>query len=90
MVTLATAVANEIAHVLDDAEDRYVDLGEHLYALSGVRKRDILGSGDDDGAANGNGLRQGELDIAGPGGHIDDKVVQITPDRLLEKLFQGP
>ena len=90
VVSLAAAVANEIAHVLHDPEDRYVDLGEHLDALSGVRKRDILGSGDDDGTANGNGLGQGELDIAGPGRHIDDKVVQITHADCSRSCLRAP
>ena len=31
----------EVAHVLDDAEDRHANLAEHLHALAGVDEADL-------------------------------------------------
>ena len=41
------------AHVLDHAENRHLHLLEHLEALARVEQGDVLGRGDDDGAATG-------------------------------------
>ena len=38
-----TVRAEEVAHVLDDAEHRHIDLAEHVEALAGVEKGDVLG-----------------------------------------------
>ena len=54
---LAALGADEIAHVLDDAEHRHVDLAEHVEALAGVDQREVLRRGDDDGARQRHLLR---------------------------------
>ena len=48
LVALAV-VADEIAHVLDDAQHRHAHLAEHLQPLAGVDQADVLRRRDDDG-----------------------------------------
>ena len=50
LAALAAMRAEEIAHVLDDAEHRHVDLAEHVEALARVEQRDVLRRRDDDRA----------------------------------------
>ena len=47
---LAAIRADEIAHVLDDAEHRHVDALEHGDAAPRVDQREVLRRRDDDGA----------------------------------------
>ena len=49
-VVAGAVVALEPGHVLDQAEDRDVDLGEHRDGLAGVDEGDFLRGGDDDRA----------------------------------------
>src|SRR5690606_7299507 len=77
MLRVATVRTDVDRHVLDDAEDRDTDLLEHLEALARVEQRDVLGRRHDDRAGNGNLLREGEVDVARPGRHVDDQVVEI-------------
>src|SRR5437588_653371 len=76
----ATAMrAQEIAHVLDDAEHRHLDLGEHVEALAGVEERDVLRRRDDDGAGERYLLRHRQLRVAGTGRHVGDHDVELAP-----------
>ncbi len=66
LVTFTALAANVIACVLDHAEHRDVDLGEHLHATAHVDQRDFLGrGGDDDAAVELHPLGNGELRISG-------------------------
>ena len=78
--------AGEVAHVLDDAENFDVDLGEHLQSLARILKADVAGRGDDNCAGEGNGLHERDDDIAGARRQIDDEVVEFAPINLLQKL----
>ena len=46
--TFAAFRAEEVAHVLDDAEDRNFDALEHRYAFAGIDQRQVLRRRDDD------------------------------------------
>src|SRR5262249_2350896 len=61
VAALAAMGAEEIAHVLDDAEHGHVDLAEHVEALARIEQRDVLRRRDDDGAGERYLLRHGEL-----------------------------
>src|SRR5579862_9538496 len=50
--------ADEIAHVLDDAENVDLHLLEHLDRLARVLQRDVAGRGYDDGPGQRHGLHQ--------------------------------
>src|SRR5690349_11582405 len=50
LMTLAAFAANEIAHILDDAENRHADLAKHSETLAGIDQRQILRRRDDHGA----------------------------------------
>ena len=79
--------ADEIAHVLDEAEDGDVDPGEHRGGLARVDERDFLRRGDDDGAGQRDGLDDGELDVAGAGREIEDEEIEAAPIDLPEELL---
>ena len=78
---------DEAAHVLDDAEDRDLDLLEHPESAEGHADRDLLGRGDDHGAHERRRLREGDLDVPRAGGEIDDQVIQVAPVHLTEELL---
>src|SRR5271166_1629205 len=67
IVALVVRRAQEIAHVLNQSKDSYVHTGKHGCRLARINERDLLWGGDDDGAGEGDGLDDGELDIAGAG-----------------------
>ena len=77
------------AHVFDDADHRDVDFAEHFDAFFAVQQGNVLRGGDDDGAGDRDFLAEGELDVAGAGGHVDDEVVEFIPQGLLEQLHNG-
>ena len=81
LAALAAIGAEEIAHVLDDAEHRHVDLAEHVEALARVDQRDVLRRRDDHGAGERHLLRHGELRVAGAGRHVDHQDVELAPLR---------
>ena len=81
--------ADEIAHVLDQAEHRHVDLAEHVEALARIQQRDVLGRRDDHRAGQRHRLRHGQLGIAGAGRHVDDQDVQAAPVDVAQHLGQG-
>ncbi len=86
-VDLVMAVrAGEVRHVLDDAEDFDVDLVKHFEGLARVLQRDVGGGGDDDGSGERDGLHEGDDDVAGAGGEIDEEDVELAPLDLLEEL----
>ena len=72
------------AHIFHQAEDRHADFLEHAQAFAGVEQGDVLRGGDDDGAGDRHFLRQGELNVAGAGGHVDDQIVQIVPAGVIQ------
>ena len=78
LVALAV-VADEVAHVLDDAEHRHAHLAEHLQPLAGVDQADVLRRRDDDGAGQRGRLRQRQLGVAGAGRQVDDQVIELAP-----------
>src|SRR5688572_28576315 len=50
LFALSAVTADEVAHVLDDSQNRYIHLTKHGQTLSGIDQRDILRGGHDDGA----------------------------------------
>ena len=81
----------EPGHVLHQAEDRPVDgrILEHVHALFHVREGDRLGRRDDDGAFHRNVIHQGDVDVAGARGQVDEQVVQRAPLDLQDHLLEG-
>ena len=76
------------AHVLDNAENRNVDLLEHLEALARVHQRDVLRRGDDHRTGDRHALRQRQLNVASAGRQVDDEVIDFFPLRFVEQLFE--
>ena len=87
-IDLVIAVrADEVAHVLGDAEDFDVHLVEHLDGLARILQRNVGGRGDDDGAGQRHGLGQRDHHVAGAGRQIDDEVVELSPGHAPEELL---
>ena len=75
----AAAVADEIAHVLDDADDRNHDLVEHRLGPDDVGESDVLRRGDKERGADFELLGEGDLNVAGSWRHIDDEIIELAP-----------
>ncbi len=85
-----TALAADMhRHVLDDTQDRHIDLAEHFDPLLGIQQGYVLGRGDNHRTRHCRLLRQGQLDIAGSRRHVDHQKIQLTPQGLLQHLHQG-
>ena len=87
-VRLAAVRADEVAHVLDDAEHRHVDLAEHRQPLAGVDQRHVLRRRDDHRAGERDALRQRQLRVAGARRQVDDQVVERAPFDVAEELLE--
>ena len=79
--------AGEIAHILDDAQNRHADLLEHMNRFARVLERDVGRCGDDDGTGERRGLNQDELYVAGAGRQIDDEVIEVAPVDIAQELL---
>ena len=77
-----------VAHVLDDAEDRNLDLLEHRDALDDIDDRDLLRRGHHHRARDRDQLRQRELDVAGARRQVADEVVEVAPVDVAEELLE--
>ena len=81
----------EPRHVLHESEDRHVHLLVlvHIDTLASVGECHCLWGADDDGASDGEGLQQGEVDVARARRGVEDEVVEIAPVGIGDELFQG-
>lgn len=71
LVALAI-VPIKIGHVLHHGDAGDSEFGKHADALCDVDKGELLGSGDDDGRADGDGLAQCELNVTGAWWEVED------------------
>ena len=62
------------------------DLAEHRDRLRGVEQGDVLRRADDDRAGERQHLRERQRDVARARGHVDDEVVERSPERVAEHL----
>lgn len=61
-----------------------------MHGADAVVESDLLGCGDDDGACEWEQLAQGEGDITGARGQVNDEVVERWPEGVIEEeLFEG-
>src|SRR3954452_23568740 len=81
---------HEVAHVLDDAQRRHIQLLIHPHGAPRVGNRNDLRSRDDDAAGDGDRLAQRERDVAGAWWHVDDQIIDILPSRAAEELLDDP
>lgn len=87
---LVTALrAGEEGHVAHHAEHGDVHALEHAEAADGVAQGDVLRRGHDDGAVEDDLLADGELDVAGARGQVEEEHVQGTPGHGVEELVHG-
>src|SRR5437867_11059271 len=84
--SFAALRADEVGHILHDAENLDSYLPEHEDRLAGILQCDVLRRADHDGAHQWNGLSEGQLHIARAGGKVDEQVVKLTPIHLSHEL----
>ena len=68
---LVAVRALQVAHVFDYAQDRDLNLFEHVDGFARIFEGDCGWRGDNDGAGYGGGLEERELDVAGAGREVD-------------------
>ena len=85
----AAVRTNEVAHILDDADERHFHLIEHRDAPPGVDQRQILRRRNDHRAGERHVLGHGQLRVAGAGRHVGDEHVEFAPRDLAQELVQG-
>ena len=85
---VAAGRAGEVAHVLDDAKHRDVQLPVHVDGAPRVGHRDGLRRGHDHGAGDGGVLAEAERDVARARRHVHDQVVERRPGHILQELPQ--
>ena len=88
IVPTAAIGADEVAHVLDDAEHRHADLVEHVEPLAGIDQRQILRRRHDHRAGQRHILRHRQLCVAGAGRHVDDQHVELAPCHFAQHLVE--
>ena len=81
--------ADEVAHVLDDAERRDIQLLVHPDRAPAVGERHLLRGRHDDRSGDGNRLTQAQRDVSGSRRHVDDEVVEVVPADFAEELLDG-
>ena len=86
----AAVRAGEIAHILDEAENRHIHQSSHLDRLFHDHRDQILRTGHNDDPVYRQGLKNGQRDISGSRRHIDEHIVHITPDNIRPELGHGP
>ena len=85
----AAVRAENIAHVLDQSEHRDVHHLCHVESLFDYHCDKILRGRDDNYSVDGQALENGQRHIAGSGRHINEHVVDITPDDLRPELLNN-
>ena len=86
MFHVAAFRANVKRHVFNNPQHRDVDLLKHAQALFGVKKRNVLRRRNDDGTGHRNRLGERQLNVTGSRGHVNHKVIEVMPGRLVQKL----
>ena len=89
MNLFAAVGTGDIAHVLDQAQDRNVHQLGHAKGFFHDHADQVLGCRYDDDARDGQGLEDCQGHITGAGGHIHEHVIHIAPDDFLPELLEG-
>ena len=88
IVALAIAGTQEVAHVLHDSEHRNIRLCKHRRGLARVDKRDLLRCRHNHRSRQGDGLHNRQLDVSRAGRKVENKVIEIPPGHLTQKLLR--
>ena len=86
----AAARALDVAHVLDDAQDGHPHHAGHVDGLADDHPDQVLRRADDYDALDGQRLEDGQRHVAGSRGHVDQQVIDLSPEGVLEELLEGP
>ena len=86
---LAAMRAQEIAHILDQPQNRHIHALEHGNAAPRINQSQILRRRHDHRPCERDCLRHCELRIARAGRHIDHQHIKLAPIHLAQHLLQG-
>ena len=84
-----TVGADEVAHVLDDADDRDFQLLEHGHAFGHILQGDVLRCRHDDHAGQWDQLRQAQRRVTRARRQVNHQVIEVTPVEILQKLLDS-
>ena len=71
---------NEVGHIFDYAEDRDIDLVEHLQAFSRIDEGKVIRGRHDDGSRQRRLLSQCQCCISRSWRKVDDQIIKFSPD----------
>ena len=77
-------------HILDQTQDRGLQLLEHVDRLLGIQHRHILRGRHHHRARQLGALAQRQLNVPRPRRQVDDQHIQLAPQHLPQKLLQRP
>ena len=86
LVPLIAIGTDEIAHVLDDPQDRNLQLLEHLEPFARIDEAHVLRRRHDNHPRHAHHLGHRKLRITGTRRQIDDEIVQLSPLNISGKL----
>src|SRR5437016_13288231 len=78
--------ADQVAHVLGQADQVNLDLAKHLDGFTRVLEGNVGRRGNHDRTRQRYGLDQRESDVPGAGRQIDDEVIELTPFHRAQEL----
>ena len=88
LMVFSTAVADEVAHILDNADDRNHHFVEHRLGSNDIRERNVLRGRDQKRPADLELLGECNLYVARAWRHIDYQVIQLAPVNIRHQLMQ--
>ena len=83
-------LANIIAHIFHNAQNRHINFFEHINAFYRINQRNILRGRNNNRTGKIQFLRQRNLNISGSRRHIDNQHIRSAPVNLGQKLLNGP
>ena len=84
---LAAVRAEDIAHILYDAQHGYLHHLGHVHSLGYDHAHQLLGAGDHNDAVYRQALEHGQRHVAGARGHIHEQEVHVLPDHVGPELL---
>ena len=84
---LAAVGADDIAHVLDDAQHRHLHHLGHVHGLGHDHAHQLLRACHDDDAVHGQALEDGQGDVTGSRRHVHEQEIDVFPDHIGPELL---
>ena len=84
---LAAVGADDVAHVLHDAQHGHLHHLSHVHGLGYDHADQLLGAGNDHDAVHGQALEHSQGHVAGSRRHVHEQEVHVLPDHIGPELL---